>query len=404
LDGVLQSVQVLPVPSIPLGGIALPQVLGFFGGPPVNVTAFSTWTIADTNVAQMAPGSGAVSGMGVGSTTAKVVYGIGATFFTNTVSLTVRAPSFKDDFGAAHDYLASGVSGTAWDGVYRQAATTGVNDVPDGGYVIPALGGTTVADANISSNNILTITSSADGWENDLTGGFFLYKYVPGDFQMAIHIQSYEINAYQQPGILARAYKVALDGTTLGAAAGPTNSENWVSFIRFDEFGFGTYARLNLDSAVQQSTQPDSGDLNWWLLMIRTGDTNFNFFKRQTNTAPWVAIPNKTAYHQMEFAGSPMQVGIMAGPWSSGGPGDPRTVHFEHFMLDRTSGSPLSIVQSGANVIVSWPPIPGTLQTSLLVSPTSWANVPGTPTLVNGQYQMTIPIAPHNTSFFRLVQ
>jgi len=99
-----------------------------------------------------------------------------------------------------------------------------------------------------------------------------------------------------------------------------------------------------------------------------------------------------------DFAGQPMQVGIQVTPYLPD-----LYAQLEHFMLDRTSGSPLTIVQSGANVIVSWPPIPGTLQTSLLVSPTSWSTVPGSPTLVNGQYQMTVPIS-HSTSFFRLVQ
>ena len=128
LDGVLQSVTVLPVSSLPLGGIEIPEVIGVFGGNPVNVSAFATWTIADTNIVQMAPGSGVVSGMALGSTTAVVVYG----GVTNTVALTVRAPTFTENFGVNHDYLANGVTGTAWDGVYRQGIDT--NEVPGSPY------------------------------------------------------------------------------------------------------------------------------------------------------------------------------------------------------------------------------------------------------------------------------
>ncbi|HEY5911928.1 MAG TPA: Ig-like domain-containing protein [Verrucomicrobiae bacterium] len=391
--GTLQSITVLPVPGIPLGGLQVPQVLGVFaGGATVNVSAFATITVADTNVVQAA--SGALTGIGLGSTTAQIVY----SGYTNVVDLTVRPPTFTDEFNANHDYLANRVTGTAWSGVYLQQT---VNEVPDGAYVIPAGAGTVVADANISSNGVLTVTASGEGWEDANTGGFFLFKYVPGDFQMAIHINSFEVAGYNQPGLLARAYKVAVDGSTLGAAAGTTNTENWVSMCRFDEFGFGTYPRLNLYSAVQQSTQPDQDDGNFWLMIVRQNSTNFSFFKRATNTAPWQVVPNKTAYHQMEFAGAPMQVGIMAGPWT--GAGVNRTVLFEHFMLDATTGSPLRISISGTDAVITWPPVPGTLQYTTSLSSPNWQPVGVQPTLSNGLYTVARPLSPGAT-FFRLAQ
>ena len=84
-------------------------------------------------------------------------------------------------------------------------------------------------------------------------------------------------------------------------------------------------------------------------------------------TAPWQPVPHKTVYQQAEFTGAPMQVGLMAGAWWWT-VGDNRTVRFENFMLDRTSGSPLSITRAGRNVNILWPPISGTLQYSLIVS------------------------------------
>jgi hypothetical protein len=412
LDGVLQSVTVFPVASIPLGGLQIPLVIGVFGGNPVNVSAFAAWTIADTNIVQMAPGSGVVSGMAVGSTTAVVVYG----GVTNTVALTVRAPTFKENFSVDHDYLANGVTGTTWDGVYRQGVDT--NEVPNSEFVPGAGEGTTLADANVSSNNVLTITAAGSGWEENNAGGFFLFKYVPGDFQAAVHINSYDIAGYNQPGLLARAYGTGTNGTTLGApfVIGPlrtnvsdqsgtvivnTFGESWVSLTRFDEFNIGTYVRLNLDSAVHQSTQTDQDDNNFWLLIHRSNGTDFHFFKKLNATDPWKPVPNNTVYNVSEFAGVPMQVGLMSGPWSGT---TSLTVMFENFMLDRTTGSPLSISQAGTNVNLTWPPIPGTLQYSLGVSPANWQPVTGvTPVLTKDGYMVTLPItaAPW---YFRLVQ
>jgi hypothetical protein len=233
---------------------------------------------------------------------------------------------------------------------------------------------------------------------------------------VAVQINSYDIANYSQPGLLARAYSTGTNGTTLGApyVIGPprtnandiaisTYGESWVSLTRFDEYNIGTYARLNLDSAVQQTTQSGQDDGNFWLLVARRNGTNFSFYMRAVPTAPWQPVPNKTVYQQAEFTGAPMQVGLMAGSWWWT-VGDNRTVRFENFMLDRTSGSPLSITKTGGNVNIVWPPISGTLQYSLSVSPANWLPVTGvTPVLTKDGYMVTLPItaAPW---YFRLVE
>jgi hypothetical protein len=160
---------------------------------------------------------------------------------------------------------------------------------------------------------------------------------------------------------------------------------------------------LNLDSAVQQSTQPDGrdtgipGDTNWWLLVIRSDGTNFNFYKKLNATDPWNAIPLATAYHQMEFAGAPMQVGLMAGPWTDT---DTRTVMFEHFMLD--VATPLHISRSGGNVHLSWAAISGlVLQQTLSLSPVNWQPVPGTLVTNAGLVTISVPMT-NAATFFRL--
>lgn len=410
VNGVLVGIVTPPPPAIPLGGIGRLQGLAAYGPPAgvasvyIDVSSSLAVATVDTNTIQVL--GGVLTGIATG--TGQVTASFGG--YTNTVNVTVRPPVFTDDFGTSHDYLTGGVTGTAWDGVYRQQ---GANDVPDSPYTLPAgAAGTTVADANITSNHVLTITGSGDGWENAASGGFFLFKYVPGDFQAAIHIVDYDIAAYNQPGLLARAYAVATNGTPgapFGEAYPNANGTNdlgeyWVSFCRFDEFGIGTYARRNIDSGVSQNTQGDINDANYWLLIVRSKGTEFDFYKRLNPTDPWQQVPNRTHYSLPQFAGQPMQVGIMSGPWT-GTSGNARTVQFDNYMLDTTTGSGLQVINAGdGNVIVSWPAIAGAqLQSTTSLQQPDWQDVPGTPVLGANGYSLAVPIGP-DIQFFRLKQ
>jgi hypothetical protein len=418
-DGALLSVSVIPPKGIPMGGIGKPQVLGRFqGGAVVDISPFPSFYSSNTTVlitTNPGPGlNGILTGLTNGTATVAAVY----RGFTNLFSVTVRPPSFGDEFGANHDYVANGAAGSGWDGFYNTTAAT--NPVPDSPYVAGVGEGTIVADANVSSNGVLTLTQIGLGWEDANSGGGFLWKYIPGDFQAAVHINSMDIAAYNQPGLMARAYAVDTNlniGAPFGLAytnTGGTNDlgEYWVDFTRFDEFGIGTYARRNIDSGVLQSTQTDPGpidpggpvgtDTNLWLMIYRSNGTNFNFYKRATSTAPWINIPLLTSYQVPEFAGQPLQVGLMSGAWTFDGATE-RTVRFEHFMLDKTTGSPLRISYSGGNVTLSWPAIAGTVQHTSNVSPANWQPVGGTPVLGTNGYSLTIP-GGATTDFFRLVQ
>jgi hypothetical protein len=418
-DGVLQFLEVLPTPSIPRGGIGFMQVIGHYsGGATLNVSPFATITSSDTNVIKVL--NGVLTGITNGVANVALVF----SGVTNTAPVTVRDSGITDNFSVNHDYLTAGVAGTIWQGLYNPNEVT--NPIPGSPYVPLAGSGATVADANVSSNNLLTITAAGDGWEDDNSGGFFLFRYVPGDFQVAVHIQSFDVNFYNQPGLLARAYGADTNGNigtpfgTIYPNANGTNDqgEYFVSFCRFDEFNIGTYARRNIDSAVSQNTQTDpspvaiSGptgtDTNYWLLIVRSGGTEFDFYKRASLTDTWRQVPNKTHYSLSQFAGQPMQVGLMAGPWNgTGGAGTPpdlRTVQFDGFMLDSTTGSPLRITVSGANAIISWPPIPNaTLQSTTSLLPTNWQPVAGTPTLGATGYSLAVPLGT-GPRFFRLVQ
>jgi hypothetical protein len=392
-DGSLQSISTLPVPGIPLGGLQVLQVIGIFqGGAQVNVSAFANITIG--NPAIIVTTNGALTGLSVGTTTVTAVYG----GFTNTVNATVRPPGFTDNFAVNQDYLANRTTGSAWDGVYLANG-----DVPETTFA--GTGQTLGADANIGLPGVLSVTNQNGQWENDGNDGFFLFKYVPGDFQAAVHITDYQIIGYTFPGLGARGYSYGTNGVDAGApmdlnfvGGGGANGENWVSFTRFDEFGIGTYARENLDNAVLQSTQPNPNNGDNWILIIRDHGTNFNFYERATNTAPWGLTPLQTSYAIPQFAGQPMQVGIEYAQYT----GTPAYGHFDSFMLDRAAAT-IQVSRSGGNVLLSWPDVPDLVlqSTPSLSPPVIWTAVPGTPTFNGGI--ATLSLSPSGGArFFRL--
>jgi regulation of enolase protein 1 (concanavalin A-like superfamily) len=405
-DGLLLSVEVVPPPPIPQGGLQILQVLGHYqGGAIVNVSSFAILSSGDTT--KIVTTNGALTGLTLGATTMTAAYG----GYTNTVPALVRTPGFVDNFDVNHDYVADNVTNTRWDGV-----NTNYGNVPESTFNIAnplQQGVTAYAEANISSNSCLTITNQNGGWENAENDGFFLYKYVPEDFQMAVHIKQYQNVAFTFPGIGARAYSYGTNGTDIGAPlelgyttnaqGAPINGESWVNLTRFDEFGIGTYARLNLSNIVLQSTQSNPNNGDNWLLIIRDHGTNFNFFERATNTAPWRLTPNKTAYLVPRFAGLPMQVGIQWMTFNRGGVASPGLLaRFDSFMLDALSPT-LQADHVGNNIVLSWPAAPGwTLQSTPAVAPTNWQPVGGTPVLSGSRYTLTVP-ATSPAAFFRLV-
>jgi hypothetical protein len=396
---------VTPAAGVPRRGVGPLQVIGNYepGSVKVDNTAAAAFSSGDTNIFQVV--GNLVTGFANGTTTLTTSFG----GFTAVQDVTVRPPDFEDEFNVNHDYLTTGVTGSGWHGMYDPNAIT--NPIPGSPYVPLAGSGAIVADANVSSNGLLSVTAAGDGWENAAAGGFFLYRYVPGDFQAMVQIQSLEVAGFNQPGLLARAYGVATNGdvgapfgTVVTNAFGTNNlGEYWVSLSRFDEFNIGTYARRNLNSAVLQSTQNDQGDTNYWLLIVRSKGTEFDFYKRYSETEPWRQVPNKTHYSIAQFAGQPMQVGIAAGPFT-GVNGAQRTTRFERFMLDGTSGSPLQITKAGVNATLSWPPIPGALESTDVLPPFSWQPVAGSPTLGTNGYSLNVPINFATNKFFRLVQ
>jgi hypothetical protein len=398
----------LPGP-IPVGGVGLPKVTAYIqGGGSLDVSTSVEISSLNTNI--VAATNYVVSGLAPGIAHASVAFVSGTNTLQTTLTATVRAPGYNNNFGTSHDFIASGVTNTTWDGVYAQPGA-----IPGTTYASDPQAAIMDADANTTSNGVLNVTSENVGWEFGQNDGFFLYKNVPGDFQASVHISylnssdSYAASSmvgYNNPGILARAYNTNGSPYNLDTLG---RGETWVSFTRFDEFGYGTYARYTLDNATTRSPQPggfnaagSTSDTNLWLLMVRQNYTSFLFFQRRLVTDPWAPTPNGTTYSLTNFAGLPLQVGLLAGGFDSN---TSVTSGFDTFMLDETViGPALNVSASGKNVILSWTSSAAyTLQYSPSLSPVSWQTVSVSPVTSNGTSTVTMP-ATNAIAYFRLAQ
>jgi len=398
--GIPESISVVLPEKIPNGGIGRARVVvNYSGGYSTFTTTGLSFSSDDTNIVSSYTASSLLTGLSNGTATVTAIYTEGATSLTNSATATVAAPTYTDDFSASHNYLSGGVGGTIWDGMYTNGSIPGTTYVSDG------LANIAVADASISSNNTLTVTTLNVGWEGSQNDGFFLFKNVPGDFQVAVHVQNtlLEITetatnvvaVYNTPGLLSRAY------TGNGSPFVGGTNESWISWTRFSEFGIGTYARRTLSNGTLQSGQPSATDNDYWLLMRRTDGTNFSFFQRAQPTDPWKPCPNGTTYNVAAFLGQPMQVGIQACAFNSG---VTATAQFDSFLLDVITPKPsLNVIQSGADVVVSWPEGPGTLQSTLSLLPANWQNVAATLVTNTGTVSVSLP-ATNSAAFFRLAQ
>lgn len=360
----------------------------------VTITCSPTNTIVGTNGLLTALTNGAVGPI--------TVYDIASPTVSNSVVVTARDPSFSDNFTTSHDYIANGVTGTPWSGVYGYPNYK----IPGSSFVSDAAANVSAANANVTSNGVLTVTSENVGWENAQNDGFFLFKYVPGDFQMAVHITTPLLDtngnavAYNYPGLMARAY--SFTNGIIGAPIDGATGEDWVTWSRFDEFNIGTRAELIIDNGTTAQPTSDQGSDQRWLLMIRHNSTSFTFYQRSNATDPWQPSKAKQSFSVANLAGLPVQAGIQEGGFDSG---NVVVGQFDHFMLDVSpSAGALTATPAGPNVLISWPAVPGgsyTLRSSTSLAPANWQPVLGSPVFTNGFNIMTVPIS-GSTEFFRL--
>jgi hypothetical protein len=416
--------------NIPVGGAGFVTIWGNYSGSLVNVTTTQASkyaiSIDNSNILLFSTLQGAnpnitLSGMSNGIANLTVVLtntALTATF-TNTVPVVVRAPHYAYEFTNTHDYLLNGTVGTAFEGVYNTSAanaTPGNANQPGGPPSV------TSADENITSNGWLTVTTTANyQWEGAGDDGFFLWKRVPGDFFMAIQINTnYSTAAFHNPGILARFYGPqdlpwGRNTNVIGAPATNFN-ETWYSMTGGNLAG--PYARENLQNAVIQRNIGASAANNAQLLigMARAGGTNWFFFWRTNNTVPWRTGLPSGASGGMQFSltngfnvntlhPDPVQIGIMDATYSSSGP---YLTQYAHFLVD--VGSPqIFPYQSGNNLFLQYSALfpLGSVQATTNLTPTGWVDIPSVAggATSNGMVQVSIPLTNAvNYTYFRLRQ
>lgn len=217
---------------------------------------------------------------------------------TLIAATTVHAQTFTDQFNVPRDYLAQGLIGTLWEGLY-----TGANQIPNASLG-PSGPGTTVAMSNHVALERLIITSVATDWEFQDSDGVFLYKLVHGDFDAEVLIGTpFDPTAFNTAGLMAR----------LPNPGGP--AENYVSWTRFDQFGIANYFRneVNGDTSGAVRRPIFEANNNYWLRLQRVGNT-FYAYERATPEEPWVL---RDQQERPDMDGQPVQVGLIHATFSA---------------------------------------------------------------------------------------
>src|SRR5439155_11690852 len=149
--GAVASVSFTANPTnLPAGGAGLATIIATYdSGDSYNVSSDPSATLSSSDPTIIYINNGVMNAAATG--TVQIVAGYAGFFATNNVS--VHAPIFTDDFGAARDYIATGLMGSAWDGLFLN-----FGDVPGANRGNDNAAGTT---SQFNANtNVLTIEAA----------------------------------------------------------------------------------------------------------------------------------------------------------------------------------------------------------------------------------------------------
>jgi len=214
-----------------------------------------------------------------------------ATFNTTTGyaafdNFVLQTNTFQDDFSVAHDFVADGVTGTAYDGLAGD-----INDVNG------------VVDASISRDGQLYLQSVNAVWAEPWSPlGPFLYKVISGDFIATVKVTDYAGDPnnpvyHNSCGLMAR--------NVADADAGP--GEDFISVDYFPIWGVGNIVRRADDGVRRESRNTQTA---WngrkYLQLERKGNT---FIARvSVDGQTWEDMGNP--FVRADFDGLPVQVGL----------------------------------------------------------------------------------------------
>ena len=214
----------------------------------------------------------------------------------------ITAQTFTDTFDTPHDYLANGVAGTIWDGLFFNVNT--------GNATLAA------ADANSSNPGRLTLRSANGNWENAEDDGLLLYKTVAGNFDAKLQVVAMNTPNWHDAGIMARVASLTDAG----------DGEDWVA-VKYFAYGNQNGHRSTDNGASGTLSAP--GAAQPWLRLKRVGDTFTTF--RSPDGASWSQIGSST---RADLAGLPVQLGI----WQATFSGNEGLAQFDNFSLALLTG------------------------------------------------------------------
>ena len=249
--------------------------------------------------------------------------------------------TYSDDFSTSVNFLTNGLRGTIWDGVYFGAREFNNTGMGGGGP-----GMTLKCDANMTAVGTLSLETTGTAWEGNDDDGFFLFKVVPGDFSAVVHVVSpFDNSGYNTAGLQARAF--AAEGDPYGG------SENYVSWARFDEFGFPNYLRSEVNGGVAQINPGNSPNANYWLRLDRVQGTNFYFYEKASAGSSWQlrsfpAPVNGTVLRRPDLSGRALQIGIMHATFNG-----QLGVQFTDFSLSISNISPVTAPAAPGGLVLS---------------------------------------------------
>src|ERR1039458_1262444 len=235
-----------------------------------------------------------------------------------------------------------------WDGVYR-----GAGSIANATGVGAAAGTVSVANANITAANTLSVTSLQTDWENAADDGFLLFKVITGDFDMSVRVVApINSNAYNFPGLMVRAFGA-------GGSPSPNNAENSFLWARFNEYSIANMLKNNVNGAKADTGEGTNPNTNFWRRITRKANS-FTLYEKGPAGAGWTNVASLT---RSDFAGLPLEVGIEQADFGGGASLPARFASFSLIVSNQAAGA-MPAAASGlamttnadGTVTMSWTP------------------------------------------------
>ncbi len=256
--------------------------------------------------------------------------------------------TYTDTFSTSANYLTTGVAGTMWDGVYL-----GAGAIANATGVGSAAGTVSVANANLTAANTLSVTSLQTDWENAADDGFLLFKVITGDFDMSVRVVApINSNAYNFPGLMVRAFGA-------GGSPSPNNAENSFLWARFNQYSIANMLKNNVNGVKTDMGEGANPNTNFWLRITRAGN-NFTLYEKGPAGAAWTNVASLT---RSDFAGLPLEVGIEQADFAGGVSLPAQFASFSLIVSNQTAGATPAaasslVMTTNANgtMTLSWTP------------------------------------------------